>query len=330
MTSARIVNTYAGHGAKLIEAHGFIAKTKMKVPRDTVIMFLANPGRCMIQAAGRRVASLYFMNQTGLQRFFRSGGSSGRNVAHVSDILKRTHFAGESIPDTWLEFKDPEAKRVGFIKKLPLRTREFVLPGYYRNERAPTFAETTGPLNIHGSYQLLSSVLAKSGPGVYIVSACRVPQEKFSPLPMHTPHPSSWPYQTPVRGPRRYTQGRTPGVKSILKLPAPGPRNAQLKMEMAYLKKYSVPRNVTRNVVNHMLRNYPVSFLKRGTTRSPVTNTNLRKYIAPLPANTNVTRLRRLLAALKNGTAMKSASLKNKAMFLAYPSQRGQIVFKYF
>jgi hypothetical protein len=334
MAEARIFETYNNYGAKLVDAHGSIRKSKMKVPEGTVIMFLANPGLCMLQAAARRVADMFFMNRKGLETFFQSGGSK-RNVAHVSDILKRTHFSGETINDTTLEFKDTESKKLGYVKKLPLTSRQYILPGYYTNEKAPTFAETTGPLNVYGKQVLLSQIIAETGPGVYIVSSCRAPLGNAKSF--HTPHPSSWPYITPVKGAKKFRKLKTPsakpGLKRVLRLPAPGASNALLKMEIAR-KKTKPFENKIKNVLAHMIRNYPVPLITQKKTNviNPSSNANLRKYVAPLPANTNLKTLRYVLGALKNkntiGSIFQKLSLKNKAIFLGYPSKRGELVYK--
>ena len=345
--SEQVVSVYRSHGARLVEAHGYTTEKTKKVPEDTVIMFLTKPGLCMLQAAGRSVSRTFFENRKGLEDFFNSGGPKHRGFKHVSDILERTHLPGGTYQDVMLEMRDPTSKGVGYVKKLPLTRREFVVPGYYEIESAPTFAETAGPV-VYGKHILLSSLVRKTGPGVYIVSACRVAKSnlgKANKKPMNTPHPSGWPYIKPVATARRFRRilkerPAKPGLKKVLTVPRPGATNALLRMEMASLKKYSMPKSLeakVKNVVNHMTRNFPVT-VKNIVTRKRMngvvnlaSNKNLKKYIAPLPANTNVNKLRFTLGVLSNkntlGSFFRMLPAREKVWFLTHPSQRGQIVY---
>jgi hypothetical protein len=309
-------------------------------------MFLTKPGLCMLQAAGRSVARTFFESRKGLENFFNSGGPKHRGFKHVSDILERTHLPGSTYRDVMLQMYDPESKAVGFVKKLPLTRRGYVVPGYYEIETPPTFAETAGPF-VHGKHILLSTLIKRTGPGVYIVSACRVAKSHVGRpgAPLNTPHPSGWPYIQPIPTSRKFRslpkeRPAKEGLKRVLTVPRPGATNALLRMEMASLKKYREPKTLNqkiRAVLNHMAKNYPSSLKNIVTRRASngtipaVNNKNLRRYVAPLPANTNVNRLRMTLGVLSSkntlGSFFHMLPVREKARFLAQPAQRGSIVY---
>jgi len=69
----RIIQTYDTYGAKLIYAHGSLTGTKEVVPKNTIIMFLAKPGYCIIEKVAKKVFSDFFENKRGLLQFFKSG-----------------------------------------------------------------------------------------------------------------------------------------------------------------------------------------------------------------------------------------------------------------
>jgi len=344
---AQIFMTYEKYGARLIDSHGSTRDKMKTVPDDTVIMFLSKPGLCMIQAAGRSVSRTFFESRKGLEDFFRSGGPKHRGFKHVSDILERTHFPGEKYLDTALYMEDAAAPGVGFVKKLPLTRQQVVHPNYMKYERPPTFAETSGPL-VYGQTILLSKLIAQTGPGIYIIAACRLPSTNIGKpannLPTNTPHPSGWPYVLPISGARRFRRIPTgtakPGVKKILSIPKPLATTELIrKSEMESLKKYKNPKsleNKIKNVLAHMTRNFPVSVrnvVRQGTptSKTSASNNQLRKYIAPLPASTNVNKLRQTLGVLSNKNSMSSffrmLPLREKARFLAQPSKRGEIIY---
>ena len=317
------MEVYKEHGAKLVDAHGVLTGTKEIVPPNTVVMFLARPGYCLLIASSRLIARNFFETKTGLESFLLG---NKKNYKHVSDISRRTHRSGTQYLDMWLEMSDKNAKGIGYVKKLPLTRQQYVAEFRYQTETPPTFAETSGPIT--RGHIKLSDLLRKTGPGVYIVSACRVSkfeaQKKI--LPTNTPL-TGWPYINTVHPPRKGVIARL--IKSIPKVPSktfrgkqlklhgPGPRNYELFGELMTLKKYREPKtleNKIKNVLTHM-------------SRDP--SGNLRTYIAPLRANTNVTRLQKTLNALKNPSAVfKGLSLANKARYLAQPSKRAEIIYK--
>lgn len=348
-----ILDVYQKHQAKLIDAHGVLTGTKEIVPPDTVLMFLSEPGYCMLLAAGRSVARDFFQSKSNLIKFFKSGNNR-RNYKHVSDILKRTHFEGEQYLDLSLEMKDPGIKGLGFIKKLPLRRQQYVSNYQYKHDITPTFAETTGPL-FHGKNVKLSSVLKLGGPGVYIVSACRVSQfESKKPenkLPTNLPHKSSWPYMSPVYRARRGVisnlirsiprKKSKPGIKKVLKIPHPRTKNYPIIAELATLKKYSQPKSLSnkiKNVLVHMSREHPISvrnvLTRKSSNKKMIASTTnqIRPFIAPLPANTNVTNLKFTLGILQNknkvGTLFRTLPLRQQFVFLTQPLKRGELIYE--
>ena len=353
LEEARILDVYQRHQAKLIDAHGVLTGTKEIVPPDTVLMFLSEPGYCMLLAAGRSVSRDFFQSKQNLEKFFKSGGNK-RNYKHVSDILKRTHFEGEQYLDLSLEMIDTGIKGLGFIKKLPLRRQQYVLNYQYKHDITPTFAETTGPL-LHGKTVKLSTILKLAGPGVYIISACRVSKfeatKSSNKLPTNLPHNSSWPYMSPVYRARRGVIANLiksiprkkpkPGVKKVLKIPHPRTKNYSIIAELATLKKYYKPKplsNKIKNVLTHMSREHPISIQdvltrKSSNTQMNASTTNqIRPYIAPLPANTNVTNLKFTLGILKNknkvGSLFRTLPRSKQLVFLTQPLKRGELIYE--
>jgi len=176
----------------------------------------------------------------------------------------------------------------------------------------------------------------------------KLPQNK---LPTNVPHPSSWPYTQPVLRPKRGKiaelirsipkSAPKPGVKKILKLKHPESRNYGILTEMGSLKKYYTPRsldNKIKNVLNHMTRENPVNIrdtlkITSNNTIHPANFNRTKKYIAPLPANTNPKLFQFTLGILSNkskiGLVFKKFTLREKAEFAAYPSRRGHIIYKF-
>jgi len=344
----KIFKTYETHGAKLVDAHGVLTGTKARVPADTVVMFLTEPGYCMLMFAARRVSSNFFETRRGLENFFRSGGPR-RNYKHVSDILKRTHFAGQEYLDMFLQFKDPEAKAMGFIRKLPLTRRDLVMNNLQSKAQVPTFAETTGPL-VHGSTLKLSTVLKRGGPGVYVISACRVsPHARGKNLPRNTPHPSRYPWIKPTPRPKGGKiasliksipkSSARPNLKKMLVLTRTN-RNYKIIREMAALKKYAQPKPLEekiRNVLNHMTRENPVNLRNMKASEDPTLHpanfNRTRRYMGPLPANTEPKLFQFTLGVLSNkskaGYVFGKLPWREKAEFVAYPSRRGFIIYRF-
>jgi hypothetical protein len=349
----RIIKTFENHGARLVDAHGALTGTKEVVPSDTVIMFLSEPGYCILLRTARKVSADFFENKEGLVRFFKSGGNR-RNYKHVSDILKRTHFPGQEYLDTDLTFEDPVSKSLGYVKKLPLSRQQIIYNHLFDREQTPTFAETAGPF-VHGKRLKLSKIIKDGGPGVYIVSSCRVSPYLLklppSKLPTNVPHPEYWPYINPIPKQKHGKIAKLiksipksapkAGVKRILKMSHPESRNYKITAEMGALKKYYTPRslnNKIKNVLAHMTRENPVNIrdtlkVSNNTSLYPSSFNSTKKYIAPLPANTNPRLFQFTLGILSNkskvGLVFKKLSLREKIEFATYPSRRGLIIYNF-
>ena len=340
-----IFKTFQEHGARLVDAHGVLTGTKARVPPDTVIMFLTEPGYCILTRAVRRVSSNFFETKRGLEDFFRSGGDR-RNYKHVSDILKRTHFAGQEYLDMFLDFKDPTNKTIGFIKKLPLTRRQLIYDHLHNKGSEPTYAETVGP-SVQGQMLKLSTILKRRGPGVYVITSCRVSPHVKRNLPMNTPHSSSWPFVKPVSRPRSGVISKLiksipkslpkPGVSRILRLKHPEDRNYRVLSEMGSLKKYAL-NNRIRNALIHMSRENPVNLkdlatVSKNATIYPASFNNVKKYIAHLPATTNLKNFQFTLGILSNkskiGYVFNKLPWRKKLEFITRPTQRAHIIYTF-
>lgn len=183
-----ILNVYTRKGAKVLNGHGLILNETKNVPKDTILMFLAEPGYCMNIAAGKEIQRKFFESNKNLKKFFKSGRETGNNehTHHVTNILSRTHFPKnfyKNIPGVNLNNKrigtyknmyislkpNVTHKGMGFIKKLPISTKSTI-----KNNQAPRYNQTVGPLipDMYKLSNLLEDKNLKNG-GVFIISACR-------------------------------------------------------------------------------------------------------------------------------------------------------------
>ena len=173
----KIVLTHRRFGSKLVEAHGRFAvenenAISWKVPKNTVIILLAKPGRCMFIGAGRILAEKYFRSNNKIVNFFR--GEAGKTGLHHGEILSRTFFEGEMCPSVLLDFDDEKYPSFGYVWKLPLMRARTVSGTNLTREPAPLKSEIYNQIN-HKSSLLLKSVVSRLGKGVYIVNACLPP-----------------------------------------------------------------------------------------------------------------------------------------------------------
>ena len=87
-----------------------------------------------------------------------------------------------------------------------------------------------------------------------------------------------------------------------------------------------------------MSRNYPINIRNRNILKTsqnklitPANFNSVRKYIGPLPANTNPRWFQFTLGILtdksKIGLAFRMMTLREKTLFIAYPSQRGLFIY---
>jgi hypothetical protein len=98
------------------------------------------------------------------------------------------------------------------------------------------------------------------------------------------------------------------------------------------------PRASVNTVLNHMYREYPIHVkdLLRVPKKviNPSTTNQIRKFIAPLPANTNVNKLKYTLGVLQNKNTIKTVfdqlSTRDKLLFLSHPSRRARLIYNVF
>jgi hypothetical protein len=172
VTKGAISEAYFTKGAYLVNAHGMLAspnKIKQKVPPNTVIYFLAEPGYCLNIPTTLGIQNEFFTSRQKLFNFlYRAGNPVGKprstKITHVHNINTRIKKPGEKYLDMYLNVV-PNKKwpTMGYIKKLPTKPSHIV----------PTYRNII-KLNNPGRY-LLSNLLKtkfKNG-GVIIISACR-------------------------------------------------------------------------------------------------------------------------------------------------------------
>ena len=195
-----VVNIFHRKGARLVDAHGSLVGSDNKpfepVPPDTVVIFMAEVGYCAMTGVTRNLENEFFTSKAKLEEFFRGGAAvKGR---HYGNAYNRTWLPGEEYPSIKLQFYDEKIKNMGFVYKLPLaRRRPF--PG---TGNAPAMTEVNYPKENSGHWPrsphhwiLLKDLMARLGPGVYIISACIVPPGQIQPV-----YPAG---RLPVNLPRR-------------------------------------------------------------------------------------------------------------------------------
>jgi hypothetical protein len=288
----KIVLTYTRFGAKLIEAHGRFAvenenNISWKVPKNTVIILLAKPGRCMFIGAGRILAEKYFRSNNKIVHFFR--GEGGKTGLHHGEILSRTFFEDEMCPSVLLDFNDEKHPSFGYVWKLPLSRTRTVTGNNLPHEPPPLRSEIYNQIN-HGSSLLLKSVVSRLGKGVYIVNAC-LPPGNFRNLTGSNAPRAGWEGEMP-RGPTgtRERFRYAPYINRQHRPPKPGTRG----------KTYIPPENnykvrQPKLFARPMMR---VEDLLYKLSRNP--NINLSQHFGNLRANVNTSRLLNVQRVLKN------------------------------
>ena len=294
-------NIYKTHGAKLVNAHGSMTGNKKNVPKNTVLMFLSNPGYCTSVLASRKISHDFFEHRNTLDKFM--SGNVPKNYFGVSNIKNRTHVPGNTYNNMKLHFIDKEYKSIGYVKKLPLTTSQHILQQYLPFNKVPTFAETAGP--VRGTRTKLSNLLSNTGPGVYIIASCRGKNNNTSAV--NTPS-NSWPYTKPIH-PKNSNLRRK---NNLLKLEHPGTVNFMLKSERDAKKSFLSPKAKLDRVLSHM-------------SRTSGRNT-LRSYVAPLPANTNLTLIGDTWNAVKNSSKLP---LRIRTLIKIWPLSKAQIIYNY-
>jgi hypothetical protein len=318
----KIISTYSKFGAKLIEAHGSLATENQNsniswtVPKNTVIIFLAKPGRCMYIGAGRIVAEQYFKSNNKIKNFFR--GRAGTEGLHHGEILSRTFFEDEKCPSVSLTFNDKSFPSFGYVWKLPLTRQRTVMGVNLELEPAPLRSEIYNSIP-HGSSLLLKTVVNRLGQGVYIVNACLPPgnYKSLEFIGTNAPAVAGWEggrarAPTGTRNRFRYA----PYINKSHRPPKPGSRT---KTQLPPGNQYRVrrPEILARPLMT-------VRELLMKLSRNP--NLNLNNHIGKLRANVNTWKIMHVQSILKNSNnfvsklgitnKLKWRLTRNKARFI--------------
>ena len=313
---ARIISTYRSYGAKLVEAHGALAtknetaNISHEVPPNTIVMLMATPGRCMYISAGRLVATEFFTTNNGLTRFFKSG--EGTDWHHVSDILSRTFFPGEQMPNISLTFFDKNYPSFGYVWKLPIQRRDrSALAENLAREPPPARSEIYTNIT-HGSNSslLLSTVLSRLGPGVYIINACLPPGDyKHINFTGSNVPAGGWSGISRTMSTRTREHIRhSPYIRGQVRPPRPGSAYKTVLPNNAELRWYRVraPHTLGGKTVDDFL-----NALKRNK------NLNFNNWVGQLRPNVNTNRLKQVQNILRNPTNFyNSLSTRNKLTYM--------------
>jgi hypothetical protein len=303
-------NIYKQHGARLINAHGTMLNNVKTVPKNTVLMFLTNPGYCTLLPLARSVYHDFFETRKDLEKFLN--GNIPDKYIYVSNIKNRTHLPDQIYRDMSLTFNNKNFKGLAYMRKLPLTSQQHILTHYANKyNKPPKFAETVGPIK-RGTRTKLSTVLEDTGPGVYVIASCRRTLENRAKkhVPINTSN-NSWPYNKAIHP----TNVRLKRKINSLLGKHPSSFNFTLKATRNYLRNIPRKRNPIsiRNVLAHMSKNNGKS--------------SFRTYIAPLYANTKVDTLKKTQDALLNKSKLP---LLIRSKLLIYPTQKAQIIYKYY
>jgi hypothetical protein len=291
-----IVEIYTRFGARLVEAHGSLATANENkniswtVPKDTVVIFLAKPGRCMFIGAGRILAEKYFKSHANLLRFFV--GSAGREGIHHGEILSRTFFEGDKCPSVSLVFKHSTFPSFGYVWKLPLSRTRTVTEENLELEPPPLRSEVYTQVK-HGSSLLLKTVIQRLGKGVYIVNACLPPGNFKTNEGGGTNAPNkptnNWPSARQSSRTREHVR-YTHFIKKSIRPPKAGtPRKTHLPYNQNYKVRH--PKLLARPVLT-------VRELLSKLSKNP--NMNLTNSFKKLRANVNTNKISTVQNILKN------------------------------
>jgi hypothetical protein len=281
----QILNAHQQYGTKLVEGHGVLVPLNQPVtkpvPKDTIIIFLSEPGKCMWIHAGRVLARRYFMSNNSLRNFFMGGG--GAQGVHHGEILSRTFVPGQEYPNMIVEFHDNEFPGFGWVRKLPLTRNLAENANNMRKEGPPERGEIYNRINHgpHASYYL-SQILTYLGPGVYIINACMpAPNFRRNRLPVTS---ATWNLYAgnkltrtgPVTKGLRRLRKVFPRTATPARTPKPGTPRRTWTPEVRRMRP---PR--TRETVHSVLR---------AIGRDPLSPKN--EQYNRLPANTNLVRIK--------------------------------------
>jgi hypothetical protein len=321
-----ITNVYKKHGARLINAHGTMLNNVKNVPKNTVIIFLSNPGYCTSLLLARSTYHDFFETRENLNKFLN--GKVPNNRIYASNVKNRTHVTGDKYRDMSLTFFNKSYKGLAYVRKLPLSTQQHVLPHYWEFNRVPKFAETLGPIR-RGTQTKLSEVIRNVGPGVYIVASCRrgLQNKERNLFPMNTPNNDElWPYH---KG-NHPTNASLRRKRNNLKAVHPCGFNYSLRGEREACNKYrKIPRKTTQELVPSVLAHMS----KNGGKSS------FRTYIGPLNANiattkkhvtnNNERRFEFLEETHRLLSHKRELPLKIRVQMFLHPKQQAKIIYNY-
>jgi hypothetical protein len=317
---AQVMSIYERSGAKLIEAHGSLPGTWARAPAGVVVIFIANPGQCMLISAGRMISRDYFGSDRAFRTFL-----NGRNVRlgiHHTDIANRTYLPGEMYPDVELSFGDDRFGSFGHVWRLPVRNRAVTTEGMM-DEAAPTFSEVVTPRQKHMS---LSSYLRRKR-GIYIVNTCLTTKRMTSAAARTQTRP---PANLPKSGYYGWKRKAPPMNATMRRLHTAG----HLRPKLVYPRiQTSLPSpNLREN--NNLLRKSraPNSWSSVLSRIGNAPNKSFKKLVELLPTNTNISNLRYVYETLHDPRRAHSAYMKlnkfEQERFNTEPSDRGALMYK--
>lgn len=182
-------------------------RAPQKVPSGKAIIYMAEPGKCMLISIGRQVTNRYFHTQAGIVDYLT--GVAERAGVHHADVSRKTFLPGDEFYDSTAILSPEDARRsFGYIWKLPLKHERTVKNSPSKKNRSPSLDEVLNfrkNLAINKRHENWISDIVRAGPdGVYIVFTCL----DMAPLPTE--------YNFPNIAPNFYTQAtKTPEKKHI-------------------------------------------------------------------------------------------------------------------
>jgi len=272
----KIVQTWRAYGARWVEGHGILANLSnavyKTVPKGRVLIFLAEPGKCMYITAGRRIAAHYFGSNKSLENFFR--GEAGKAGVHHGDILARTYFEGDRYPNMSVVFENKSLPSFGYVRRLPLRRAIVENEPNLRWEGLPELGEIYTTIR-KGERRTMENIMETLGRGVYIVSSCLPPPDYVkNRTPVNSPGGG---VTGPVTTGLRRLRSAFPTARASARHPRPGTIKKTFLPEARRFR-FKVPR--PRVTVPRVLR---------AIAENP--KTSKWNLINKLPANANVRRI---------------------------------------
>jgi hypothetical protein len=272
----KIIRTWRAHGARWVEGHGILANLSNSVyktvPRGCVVIFLAEPGKCMYITAGRKIASHYFGTDQKLENFFR--GRAGQAGVHHGNVLARTYFEGDRYPNMSVVFENKSFPGFGYVRRLPLRRPVVENERNLKWEGLPELGEIYNVIK-KGEWRTLENIMETLGKGVYIVSSCLPPPDYVA-------------TRTPVNSPGGGVTGPTTRGLRRLRSAFPTARASARPPKPGTLKKTFLPVARTFRFKTPRPR-VTVPQVLRAIAENP--RSSKWALMNMLPANTNVKRI---------------------------------------